>query len=149
MSLNANFHKSFFDTKKLNQQPCETRLRQQCIPTTKNPKFVQLVHYALVFIHKPPSIFRSYRSKTCFFLCACYFSHFSLGRRLRRCVHRGQDALLLEQLSKGAVLVHAHENITTADEFLVEIELGDSGPVGELLDTCKLKNGPRVSCILN
>lgn len=44
------------------------------------------------------------------------------------------DLLLLEELRQVTALVHGHEDVAPADELLVDVELGDSGPVRVLLD---------------
>ena len=47
--------------------------------------------------------------------------------------------LLLKKLGKLAVLVHRDDNVATADELLVDVELGNGGPVAVLLDTCMMR----------
>lgn len=53
---------------------------------------------------------------------------------LRGLLSSSQNLLLLQQFRQLPILVHADQDITTADELLVNIQLRDRGPVGILLD---------------
>lgn len=44
------------------------------------------------------------------------------------------DLLLIQELRQITVLVHGHQDVAAADELLVDVQLWDRGPVGELLD---------------
>jgi hypothetical protein len=51
-------------------------------------------------------------------------------------LRRHNHVLLLQHLSERAVLVHAHEDIATTNELLLDVKLGYRGPLGVLLDSC-------------
>lgn len=46
-----------------------------------------------------------------------------------------QDSLLLKHLREVPILVHRHQDITSTNKFLVQVQLRDSRPVRELFDT--------------
>jgi hypothetical protein len=56
-------------------------------------------------------------------------------RLLLLALGRHNNALLLEHLRQCTILVHSHENIAAANEFLVDVELGYRRPLGVLLDS--------------
>ena len=58
-----------------------------------------------------------------------------------------QDILLLEKLGKLAVLVHRDNDVATTDELLVDVELGNGGPVAVLLDTCMMRATVSTCCL--
>lgn len=47
-----------------------------------------------------------------------------------------QNTLLLQQLSKLSILMHARQDIASSNELLLNIQLWDRWPVGVLLDAC-------------
>ena len=60
----------------------------------------------------------------------------ALGKRLSWLANEGKplNALTLNQLLEFAALKHLGHDIRAADEFTVDVELGDRWPVGILLD---------------
>lgn len=46
-----------------------------------------------------------------------------------------ERGLLGEQFLEFAGLVHFHENVASADEFAINVDLRNRGPVGEFLDS--------------
>jgi len=55
---------------------------------------------------------------------------------LLRLLHRDEYALLLEHVGELTALVHGDEDVAAANELLIDVELGDSRPIRELLDAC-------------
>lgn len=44
--------------------------------------------------------------------------------------------LLLEQVSESAILAHLNNNVVATNKLLVDVELGNGGPLAILLDAC-------------
>lgn len=54
------------------------------------------------------------------------------------------DAQLLQLLHQVPVLVHLQQDVAATHKLAVEVDLGDGGPVGVVLDPCKRAEGARV-----